>query len=70
MKALGISVGRPNGNSEVLAKEALMEIKKVTGALRLKSSVFSISISSRVPAVESCMISMLKGEGKTMHPQE
>jgi multimeric flavodoxin WrbA len=69
MKALGISVGRPNGNSEVLAKEALMEIKKVTGAEVDIVRILDLDIKP-CTGCENCMISMLKGEGKPCHQKD
>jgi multimeric flavodoxin WrbA len=66
MKALGLSYGRPNGNSEVLVKEALMEVKKVTGAEVDIVRILDLTIKP-CTGCESCMISMLKGEGKGCH---
>ncbi len=63
MKALGISVGRPNGNSEVLAKEALMEINQVTGAEVEVLRILDLFIKP-CTGCESCMMSMLTGEDK------
>jgi multimeric flavodoxin WrbA len=66
MKALGLSYGRPNGNSEVLAKEALMEVKKVTGAEVDIIRILDLTIKP-CTGCESCMIRNQRGEDGLCH---
>jgi multimeric flavodoxin WrbA len=66
MKALGLSYGRPNGNSEVLIKEALMEVKKVTNAEVDIVRMLDLTIKP-CTGCEGCGISRRKGESGSCH---
>jgi multimeric flavodoxin WrbA len=65
-KALGLSYGRPMGNSEVLIKEALMGIQEVTEAEVDLIRILDLTIKP-CTGCESCMISNLKGESGSCH---
>ena len=60
MKVLGLCSGRPNGNTEIMMKEAFMAIEEASGAqcqlVRVQDTVINTCVGC-----ESCMVNHLKG---------
>lgn len=60
MKVLGLCSGRPNGNTEIMMKEAFMAIEEKCGATCQLIRVQETTINTCV-GCESCMVNHLKG---------